>query len=466
MLVRDPILGQGEYHTCAVPPGGRLLAVGMTDGVGLWDLPSGNPLAFFPERGMVIECAGSHALLSNGPAGLLRWPIQNDAATGVVRIGPPRNLPLPGNDCWIAARRDGRVVASAQRWGGLVWHQDRPGKPIPLSPHEDTRYIAVSPDGRWVATGSHWGTKVKIWDARKGGEPTHELPLEAGYWVRFSPDGLWLGTSGGGYRLWAVDTWQEGPPIGGRAFAFSPEGKLLAVEMGHGVIRLVNPESGREYARLEDPNQDRAHNLCFSSDGAQVVSCTSGNWSVHVWDLRILRGHLAEMGLNWDWPPYPPAEESAERKPLQTQVDLGDILTRNLALAKNNEAWQLAAYPEAQPRDPRRAVELAKEAVVLAPKEGNCWNTLGVAHYRAGNWQESIAALEKSMQLLSGHFEAFNTLFLSMAHWQRNDKEQARKFYDQAVGCLEKNKEGLKKDKLHEEELHRFRAEAPALLGI
>jgi len=68
------------------------------------------------------------------------------------------------------------------------------------------------------------------------------------------------------------------------------------------------------------------------------------------------------------------------------------------------------------------------------------------------------------MQLLSGRFEAFNTLFLAMAHWQRNDKEQARKWYDQAVGWLEKNKETLKKDKLHEEELHRFRAEAAALL--
>ena len=35
----------------------------------------------------------------------------------------------------------------------------------------------------------------------------------------------------GGLRLWAVGSWAEGPQIGGgAAFAFSPDGKLLAVE--------------------------------------------------------------------------------------------------------------------------------------------------------------------------------------------------------------------------------------------
>ncbi len=170
------------------------------------------------------------------------------------------------------------------------------------------------------------------------------------------------------------------------------------------------------------------------------------------------------MDLDWDLPPYPPAGESADRKPLRVQVDLGDALSHPLALAKNNEAWQLATCPEAKSRDPRRAVELAKQAVELAPKEGMCWNTLGVAHYRVGNWKESIVALEKSMQLLCGQFEGFNTLFLAMAHWRRNDQERARKWYNQAVAWMEKNKEALEKDKPHQEELRRFRAEAAALL--
>jgi uncharacterized protein HemY len=60
----------------------------------------------------------------------------------------------------------------------------------------------------------------------------------------------------------------------------------------------------------------------------------------------------------------------------------------------------LATSPDSKFRDPKRAVELAKKAVKLAPKEGNYWNTLGVAQYRASDWKEAIAALEKSIELL------------------------------------------------------------------
>jgi Tetratricopeptide repeat len=312
---------------------------------------------------------------------------------------------------------------------------------------------------------------VKISDAMSG-ELIHQLPVEDSSNVCFSPDGRWLATTGGGCRLWTVGSWQEAAHIaggdynGGRSLAFSPDRKILAVETGHGVVRLVDPETGREYARLEDPNQDRAYQICFSPDGTQLILTNNDSSSIHVWDLRLIREQLATMKLDWDLPPYQPAGEIDDRKPLRIQLDLGEALSRNLALAKNNEAWPLATHPEAKSRDPLRAVELAKQAVELAPKEGNFWNTLGVAHYRAGNWVQSIAALEKAMQLMKGQFESHNTFFLAMAHWQRKDKEQAHKWYNQAVQWMEKNKEALRKNKLLQEELRRFRAEAEALLGI
>src|SRR5262249_4762171 len=49
-------------------------------------------------------------------------------------------------------------------------------------------------------------------------------------------------------------------------------------------------------------------------------------------------------------------------------------------------AWHLATCPDAKFRDASKAVALAKQAVELAPKEREFWNTLGAAHYRAGNW--------------------------------------------------------------------------------
>src|SRR5262249_25449220 len=62
----------------------------------------------------------------------------------------------------------------------------------------------------------------------------------------------------------------------------------------------------------------------------------------------------------------------------------------------NNLAWLLATCQDVKVRDPQRAVALAKKAVERAPKNGEDWNTLGVAHYRAGDMKAAIDALEKS----------------------------------------------------------------------
>ena len=146
------------------------------------------------------------ALLTNGPAGLLRWPVHADPkSAGVVRIGPPQRLPLPGSGGQIAQSKDGRVLASSQPDGALVWHRDHPDHFIHLGPHPDVRSVSVSPDGRWVATGSHNGAGCKVWDAQTGQLVKELMPNEGMINVCFSPDGHWLGAGNSeSYRLWAT----------------------------------------------------------------------------------------------------------------------------------------------------------------------------------------------------------------------------------------------------------------------
>ena len=55
--------------------------------------------------------------------------------------------------------------------------------------------------------------------------------------------------------------------------------------------------------------------------------------------------------------------------------------------------------------------------------------------------------------------DSFDWFFLAMSHWQLDQKEEARKWYDQAVACMDKNQP-------HTEDLRRLRAEAAELLGI
>jgi serine/threonine protein kinase/tetratricopeptide (TPR) repeat protein len=129
------------------------------------------------------------------------------------------------------------------------------------------------------------------------------------------------------------------------------------------------------------------------------------------------------------------------------------------AVIRNSLAWLLATCADPKFRDAKRALELAKKSVELAPKEGNCRNTLGVASYRAGDWKAAVEALNQSDEMLKGAELSFNAFFLAMAHWQLGNKDEARKRYDQAVRWMEKNKP-------QDEELVRFRAEAEALLKI
>src|SRR5262249_31177224 len=117
----------------------------------------------------------------------------------------------------------------------------------------------------------------------------------------------------------------------------------------------------------------------------------------------------------------------------------------------NDLAWLFATCRDSKFRNPNRAVELARKSVELTPKDGNHWNTLGVAHYRAGDWKAAIAALEKSMELRKGG-DSFDWFFLAMAHWQLGKKEESRKWNDKAVAWMEKNNP-------KDEELVRFRAE-------
>jgi serine/threonine protein kinase/WD40 repeat protein len=331
-LVRDPALGKGGYFRCAVGLRDRLLAAGMRDGFGFWDCRTGAPLGFVPfpgeVRSVVFEASG--ALLMDGPSGPFRWPVRPDpAAPELLRIGPPQRLPLPAST-QLTCNPDGEVVVSGQPWGALVWHRDCPGEPVRLTPHQDASHVSISPDGCWVATGSWLGKGAKVWDAATGRLVADLLPNQGNVTVLFSPDGKWLATTSHRRvcQLWAVDSWQEGPSRGAANVAFSPDGKLLAVETGEGVVRLLDPDTGREYARLEDPNQDRANwSMTFSPDGTQLVVNGEG-FSLHVWDLRAIREELARRGLDWYPTPFPPPADPKDAPPLRVIVDRGELGTK------------------------------------------------------------------------------------------------------------------------------------------
>jgi tetratricopeptide (TPR) repeat protein len=227
--------------------------------------------------------------------------------------------------------------------------------------------------------------------------------------------------------------------------------------------------------------------LAWSPDGRRLASSASYDNAVKVWDVATGQEVFSLHGspyyvaaLTWS----PDGKRLAGMSPNGTVTvwdgSVRGIWDPSLALAYNELAWFLGAGPDPQFRDPLRAVELARRAVERAPQHQvpNYWNTLGVAHYRAGEWRASIQALEKSLELQTLNLEAlkmvaghvpqvqnqqpgtsFDFFFLAMAHWQLSDKDKAREWYQKGVQWMDKNAP-------RDEELRRFRAEAEDLLCI
>jgi tetratricopeptide (TPR) repeat protein len=114
-------------------------------------------------------------------------------------------------------------------------------------------------------------------------------------------------------------------------------------------------------------------------------------------------------------------------------------------------------------RDVQQAVSLAEQAVKLQPGQWDYHNTLGIAYYRAGRYNDALAALEKSLRGGAGHSDAFNLYFIAMAFHRMGQSAKASECYSRAVAWHQAQKD---LEPTQAQELKAFRAEAAGLLGL
>lgn len=138
------------------------------------------------------------------------------------------------------------------------------------------------------------------------------------------------------------------------------------------------------------------------------------------------------------------------------------------AYSLNRFAWTLVATADVEPVIAQFAVQVAEQATKAAPGNASLWNTLGVAQYRAGQWEGAIVSLIKAegpgpenplAVLYQNKHMAFDGFFLAMAHQRLGRTNEAHQWYGRSVEWMEKHQP-------KHEELLRFRAEAEQLLGI
>jgi tetratricopeptide (TPR) repeat protein len=143
------------------------------------------------------------------------------------------------------------------------------------------------------------------------------------------------------------------------------------------------------------------------------------------------------------------------------ELRAGCELDRKAAGPRYHLAWLLATCADGRYRDGARAVEAAKEAVALAPREGDYWKALGVALYRVERLAEAVAALERGLRESK---EAGGELFfLAMCHHRLGAAARARDCRQRGGDWLRQQRHRLHAITLRE--LTAFQAEADAVLA-
>jgi WD40 repeat protein len=322
----------------AFGPGDRLLAVQSKSGLALRDLETGEKAADLKLLGSsslgtaTVRFVSDGSMVTGDRPGLLQWPVRRGRGGSTIRLGPPRMLlDARIRDSAFSVTPDGRVVVAAvphTSYGAIAHVNRTPERTIHLGPQPDVRYVAVSPDGRWAATVTHIGgtagdVGVGIWEVETGSR-VRVLPARNISQPLFSPDGRSFVIANEGCDVCSVGSWRLERTIDtqGRYFAFSPDGRLLALSV-EDAVRLYDFASGRRLATLAAQDPSITGRVAFSRDGTRLAVIGLQSHQIHVWDLRRVRAGLAALGLDWDAPPLgspPPDDAPTPPEPMRLEV--------------------------------------------------------------------------------------------------------------------------------------------------
>jgi len=245
--------GTAGVSSLAFSPGGRVLAVGRTDGtITLWDAARGEEKARLPGKDGPVECLAFH----------------------------------PSGDLLASVGGDGRA---------FLWRLRDASLQYALEPTAGNRLraIAVSPAGDLLATAGS-DRVITLRDASTG-EPRrmvrgHEASVHA---LAFDPRGDRLVSAGEDreIRLWNPATGTPEGTLEGhggltRAVAFSGDGRFLAAAHSGNLVRVWDVPSRGHLADLFRPRDSNfVTSLAFGRSGRFLASA-DGDGGVWLWDPR------------------------------------------------------------------------------------------------------------------------------------------------------------------------------------
>lgn len=332
-----------DLHALAISADGKLLAAGNYYGYSteIWDLSTARLVRTLGGQsfaGFVAFDRDGHLLLST-EAGLQIWDVSSGNQVGdVPGVGAGGNLLFSSDRRWLVSNPKGVVKAwDTTTWSpasisppdsAYVWYVgfagSRPAAAIASSGVKSwqvgngtnaawllgfTYAMAISSNGKLLAVGHARGGDVEIWDPTTATKlatfSAHKLSVNK---LEFSPDGKFLLTAGQetpitpamisshklnfetGVKLWDVSNWSERQSISftglGGSAGFSPDGRMLLLSSGPGLMQLFDLSQGKATKTLATADYSGG-NLAFSSDGSWLAGVTQHG--IAVWNITSTR---------------------------------------------------------------------------------------------------------------------------------------------------------------------------------
>jgi WD40 repeat protein/Flp pilus assembly protein TadD len=421
----------------ALSPDGKTLASAGNNQNGptveLWDLASGNEISTLAgHMGGVLAVTfspdGRH-LVSKGveDAALKLWDVVAGKEVHTFEAGTPA----------VAFSPDGRQLASGGHAFDVheikLWDVASGQEVRTLSGHSGAvNALAFSPGGRLASTGTD--QTIKLWDTTSGHEV---LTLKTGagnYTVAFSSDGRWLASAGSGdsvVKLW--DGPRDDELLPDRALACSPAQRLA----WHTQQVADCLQAGNQFAakfhldRLLALQPDdtpalrlRARLYLESSQWPQAAADFNQAFQREPSpDLELCITHAFVCLLAGDKEGYRRLRAFAlKQTPAQSDHRRAHVTARLCAID-----------PDATRGDLAPAMVLQQRAMAVNAKWGYHLHTLGLLHYRAGDYEEAIKQFQKALTLdPKWPGQPLNHLGLALAYHGLGKPDEARKWWAKA----------------------------------
>jgi sugar lactone lactonase YvrE len=340
--------GKGqEVRRLAFGPRGQVLVVVRRASVEVWDAATGRQLRRLatgePEVVSVAFAPDGETLATGNSERASLW----DVGTGQRlrdldgQAGRGSGLAFSADGRQIVGVRDGATILPrgvVEEAAVLVWDADK-GKKLReffVPRHPESAFqctVFLSPDGMTLASTDTTVERIQLWDVFSG-RPSVRIP--AGVYTErplFSPDGhtLVCREKEGKLGLWEAASAKPRQDADGIfPLAFSPDGRLLAVEVPAGpAVRVHDLARGREVLRTASPPEGTTA-AAFSADG-RLFACGQADGTVLMWNVSDLLKH--------DRPVVPLTERGRD--------GLWDDLGGEDARRAYRAVWELSARPEA-----------------------------------------------------------------------------------------------------------------------